>query len=129
MIDTHPQVLVIGGGSAGVAASVGAARAGTSVVLLERYSYLGGKATGAQVGTVCGLYQFSKNKESHYIVKGFAMNDPPQNRSPPSVPTLFTATTYTPFATACPRCTVCQAVYCSWLVCSSCESAHPIAVG
>jgi len=72
MIDTHPQVLVIGGGAAGVAASVGAARAGASVVLLERYTYLGGKATGAQVGTVCGLYQFNKDKESDYIVKGFA---------------------------------------------------------
>ena len=71
MVNTHPQVLVVGGGSAGVAASVAAARTGANVVLLERYSYLGGKATGAEVGTVCGLYHFSKNKESNYIVEGF----------------------------------------------------------
>jgi hypothetical protein len=50
------DVLVIGGGAAGVAAAVAAGRAGARVVLLERYGFLGGLATTAQVGTVCGLY-------------------------------------------------------------------------
>ena len=50
------DVLVIGGGAAGVAAAAAAGRAGARVVLLERYGFLGGLATTAQVGTVCGLY-------------------------------------------------------------------------
>jgi len=50
------DVLVIGGGAAGVAAAAAAGRAGARVVLLERYGFLGGLATTAQVGTICGLY-------------------------------------------------------------------------
>jgi hypothetical protein len=50
------DVLVVGGGAAGVAAAAAAGHAGAQVVLLERYGFLGGLATGAQVGTVCGLY-------------------------------------------------------------------------
>lgn len=50
------DVLVVGGGAAGVAAAVAAGRAGAKVVLLERYGFLGGLATAAQVGTICGLY-------------------------------------------------------------------------
>ena len=50
------DVLVIGGGAAGVAAATAAGRAGARVVLLEHYGFLGGLATAAQVGTVCGLY-------------------------------------------------------------------------
>lgn len=72
MIDTQPQVLVIGGGSAGIAAAVAASRAGCRVVLLERYSFLGGKATGAEVGTICGLYRYSKSNSSEYVSNGFA---------------------------------------------------------
>jgi ribulose 1,5-bisphosphate synthetase/thiazole synthase len=68
----HTDVVVLGGGSAGVAAAVAAARKGQQVVLIERNAYLGGKATAAEVGTVCGLYRFSKNEKSAYIVNGFA---------------------------------------------------------
>lgn len=68
----HTAVVVLGGGSAGVAAAVAAARNGSGVVLIERNGYLGGKATAAEVGTVCGLYQFSKKQPAAYIVKGFA---------------------------------------------------------
>jgi len=68
----HTDVVVLGGGSAGVAAAVAAARKGLRVVLIERNAYLGGKATAAEVGTVCGLYRFSKNERSEYIVNGFA---------------------------------------------------------
>jgi hypothetical protein len=50
------DVLVIGGGAAGVAAAAAAGRTGARVVLLERYGFLGGLATTAQVGTICGLY-------------------------------------------------------------------------
>lgn len=65
------DIVVLGGGSAGVAAAVAAARNGLRVMLVERNAYLGGKATAAEVGTVCGLYRFSKNENSQYLVKGF----------------------------------------------------------
>ncbi len=50
------DVLVIGGGAAGIAAATAAGRAGAQTILLERYGFLGGLASAAWVGTVCGLY-------------------------------------------------------------------------
>ena len=44
MRDRH-DVVVIGGGPGGVCAAVGAAKEGASVVLVERYGFLGGMAT------------------------------------------------------------------------------------
>lgn len=46
---SRSDVLVVGGGPAGVAAAVTAARSGVSVTLLERYSALGGLAAGGMV--------------------------------------------------------------------------------
>jgi ribulose 1,5-bisphosphate synthetase/thiazole synthase len=46
------DVLVCGGGVAGVAAATCAARCGANVLLIERYGYLGGLATGGLVITV-----------------------------------------------------------------------------
>jgi hypothetical protein len=43
------DVLVVGGGPAGLGAAMGAARAGADVVLVERYGFLGGNATAALV--------------------------------------------------------------------------------
>ncbi|GGT64490.1 FAD-dependent oxidoreductase [Streptomyces purpureus] len=43
------QVLVVGGGPAGIGAALGAANAGAQVVLVERYGFLGGNATAALV--------------------------------------------------------------------------------
>jgi hypothetical protein len=43
------DVLVVGGGPAGLGAALGAAAAGAQVVLAERYSFLGGNATAALV--------------------------------------------------------------------------------
>ncbi len=43
------DVLVVGGGSAGVCAAVAAAREGADVVLVERYGSLGGLATGGLI--------------------------------------------------------------------------------
>lgn len=48
-IVARTDVLVIGGGPAGVAAAVAAARAGASTVLVERYNHLGGLWTGGLV--------------------------------------------------------------------------------
>src|SRR5918998_4105516 len=43
------DVLVVGGGPAGLGAAIGAARAGADVVLVERYGFLGGNATASLV--------------------------------------------------------------------------------
>jgi hypothetical protein len=43
------DVIVVGGGSAGVAAAVASARMGADTVLVERYGHLGGLATGGLV--------------------------------------------------------------------------------
>lgn len=43
------DVLVAGGGSAGVAAAVASSRAGAKTVLIEKSTFLGGMATGALV--------------------------------------------------------------------------------
>lgn len=50
------DVVVAGGGSAGVAAAVSAARTGASVILLERNGFLGGTMTATSLGGICGLY-------------------------------------------------------------------------
>ena len=50
------DAIVAGGGAAGVAAAIGAARAGASVALIERAAYLGGAATHSNVLTYCGIW-------------------------------------------------------------------------
>lgn len=49
------DVLVIGGGPAGVAAAVGAARAGARTLLVERHGFLGGMWTAGMVLTLAGF--------------------------------------------------------------------------
>ncbi len=48
------DVIVIGGGPAGTSAAVSAAREGTQTILIERYGFLGGLATGGLVIMLCG---------------------------------------------------------------------------
>ncbi|MEO7308419.1 MAG: FAD-dependent oxidoreductase, partial [Ferruginibacter sp.] len=60
----HTDIVIVGGGSAGVAAAVAASRKGSQVILIERNAYPGGKATAAEVGTICGLYKFNKKEDS-----------------------------------------------------------------
>ena len=69
----HCDVLVVGGGAAGVAAASAAGCAGARVVLLEHYGFLGGLATAAQVGTICGLYlRDVTGAEAVPVAAGFA---------------------------------------------------------
>ena len=49
MLAAETDVLVVGGGPAGIGAALGAAAAGAEVILAERYGFLGGNATAALV--------------------------------------------------------------------------------
>ena len=52
----HFDVVVLGGGPAGIAAATAAARKGASTILIERYGFLGGMGTAAGVTNFCGLH-------------------------------------------------------------------------
>ena len=62
------DVLVVGGGAAGIAAAVSAARNGASVTLVERYPYLGGLASGGMV-----LVLDDMHNDTEISVRGLAM--------------------------------------------------------
>src|SRR5258705_8714925 len=49
MVAAECDVLVVGGGPAGLGAALGAADAGADVILVERHAFLGGNATAALV--------------------------------------------------------------------------------
>ena len=66
------DVLVVGGGPAGVAAAVSAARCGVSVMLLERYACLGGLWTGGIVTPVLSTHGLHKNGSWTKCVYGFS---------------------------------------------------------
>ncbi len=51
------DVVVVGGGPAGIAAGLTAARGGAETMLLERAPGLGGNVRSAFVHTICGLYE------------------------------------------------------------------------
>jgi hypothetical protein len=50
------EVVVLGGGPAGLAAAASAGRAGRSTILVERYGFLGGAGTASGVTNFCGLH-------------------------------------------------------------------------
>lgn len=56
-VEADYDVVVCGGGAAGVAAAIGAAKTGAKVCLVEKYGFLGGAATTSQVYAYCGLFQ------------------------------------------------------------------------
>jgi hypothetical protein len=66
------DVVVAGGGPAGLGAALAAARAGADVVLCERYGFLGGNLTVAKVGTICGLYLQDGTGSFDFVVGGIA---------------------------------------------------------
>ena len=50
------DLVVLGGGPAGLAAATAAARRGARTLLVERYGFLGGMGTAAGVTNFCGLH-------------------------------------------------------------------------
>lgn len=62
------DVLVVGGGPAGTAAAVAAARMGAGVVLLERYNHLGGLSTGGLVIWIDRMTDWTGQP----VIRGFA---------------------------------------------------------
>ena len=65
------DVLVVGGGAAGIAASLAAARTGAQTLLLEKYGFCGGLATAGLVGTICGLFLRDPKPDPSYVCHGF----------------------------------------------------------
>ena len=63
------DVVVVGGGPAGLAASVSAAKHGAKVLLVERYGFLGGMGTAGGVTNFAGLYG-RKNGNMIQVVHG-----------------------------------------------------------
>ncbi len=62
------DVLVVGGGPAGTAAAVAAARLGARTILLERYNHLGGLSTGGLVIWIDRMTDW----EGRLVIRGFA---------------------------------------------------------
>lgn len=65
------DVVVLGGGPAGIAAASAAARTGQSTLLIEAYGFLGGMGTAAGVTNFCGLHA-NVYGEIRQIVHGVA---------------------------------------------------------
>jgi hypothetical protein len=65
------DIVVLGGGPAGIAAAVAAARAGRRTLLIERYGFLGGMGTAAGVTNFCGLHA-NVHGGMHRVVQGIA---------------------------------------------------------
>jgi hypothetical protein len=65
------EVVVLGGGPAGIAAAAAAGRAGRSTMLVERYGFLGGAGTAAGLANFCGLHA-KVHGEHRQVVHGVA---------------------------------------------------------
>ncbi len=65
------DVIVVGGGPAGLAAAIASARAGAQTVLLERFGYLGGTATASLMACING-FRNQVEPDATQTVRGIA---------------------------------------------------------
>jgi len=65
------DVVVVGGGPAGIMAASAAARAGCSTLLIERYGFLGGAGTAGGLSTFCGLHARTRGADVR-VIRGLA---------------------------------------------------------
>jgi flavin-dependent dehydrogenase len=65
------DVVVVGGGPAGLAAATAAARNGADVLIIERYGFLGGMGTAGGVTNFAGLFGLVHG-ETRQVVHGVA---------------------------------------------------------
>lgn len=65
------DVLVVGGGPAGLAAAIAAARSGASTLLVEQFGYLGGTATASLMACING-FRNQVEPDSTQTVRGIA---------------------------------------------------------
>jgi hypothetical protein len=65
------EVVVLGGGPAGLAAALAAGRSGRSTLLIERYGFMGGAGTAAGLSTFCGLHAVVHGRHEQ-VVHGIA---------------------------------------------------------
>jgi hypothetical protein len=76
-VAAEADILVVGGGPAGIGAALGAAKAGANVVLVERYGFLGGNATAALVMPIS-----SSHTQTGPPLPGRVKNLMPQDHGP-----------------------------------------------
>ena len=65
------DVVVVGGGPAGIMAASAAARAGCTTLLIERYGFLGGAGTAGGLSTFCGLHARTYGADVR-VIRGLA---------------------------------------------------------
>jgi FAD-dependent oxidoreductase family protein len=65
------DVVVVGGGPAGIMSATAAARAGCSTLLIERYGFLGGAGTAGGLSTFCGLHARTYGADVR-VIRGLA---------------------------------------------------------
>ena len=80
------DVVVAGGGPGGITSAIAAARQGCNVLLIERYGFLGGLATGGLMGPLFGYANYNHPETLHLggipleIVRNLqSMNAAPQD--------------------------------------------------
>jgi hypothetical protein len=100
------DVVVVGGGAAGLAAAVTAADRGARTALVARHGFLGGMATAGMVGTICGHYRTSASGPPEPLNEGFAETFARRLMTAPGCGTPIRrgrtyVLPYTPFAFAC----------------------------
>jgi threonine dehydrogenase-like Zn-dependent dehydrogenase len=65
------DVVVVGGGTAGLAAAICCARSGARTVLVERFAYLGGTATASLMACING-FRNQVEPDDHQVIRGIA---------------------------------------------------------